>query len=157
MTKHVSLLVRITTLLAVAFVAIGCLESSVTTTTSAALAVVEEDAAAPAAPAAETPAEEAPAEDAAEEAPAEVADDGFAIVDDICTQCHGLQDADSEPITQEGRGILPDKESFAGVWMAAAKADWADTVSRMRETNSCTMTDEEEATIVEWLDANAGI
>jgi len=150
--KHVSLLVRITTLLAVAFVAIGCLESSVTTTTSPVLAVPVEGAeATPAAPAAEA---EAPAGEAAEEAPA--AGDGQAVVDNICSACHGLNAPDGSAITQEGRGIIEDRENFKGVPMTAGPRDWTDTVARMKDINTCPMTDEEQTTIVEWLNENYG-
>ncbi len=156
MMKHVSLLVRITMLLAVAFVAIGCLESSVTTTTSAALAVAEEGAAAPAeeAPAEEAPTEEAPAEEDAAEAPAEGGDDTEALMAQVCSQCHGLQDGSGADITPEGRGEIEGKEGFAGVWMAASPRDWAATVDRMKGPNACPMTDDEAAAITEWLNEN---
>lgn len=129
----------------------GCTKASVTTTTAggapAAEGTTETTAAeAPPAETTETTAAEAPAEKPAEEAPA---GDGKAVVDKVCSACHGLKG-----ITGPGKGAIAGFESFKGQDQMATKRDWAATVTRMKDTNKCPMTPEEEKTIVEWLNAN---
>jgi len=71
-------------------------------------------------------------------------------VKNICSQCHGLQDVDKNVIVA-GRGVIAPLESINQT--VGPRASWESTVDRMRDTNGCTMTDEERTEIIAWLDS----
>lgn len=72
----------------------------------------------------------------------------------VCSQCHGLQNAQGEEITPPGQGgPVP---SLKGRFFKVSARDWEATVKRMREGNNCPMTDGEFALITEYLNEQYG-
>ncbi len=91
-----------------------------------------------------TPPEPTPPEDPEPEAGVPAA------ITEICSQCHGLQDTDQNVIV-EGRGVITPLESVNQT-VGPRSGGWESTVDRMRDSNGCTMTDEQRTEIIAWLD-----
>ena len=76
----------------------------------------------------------------------------------ICSQCHGirivLDDGTSGELTPPGEGMAFFPPGFFMDCNIRSAQGWSDTVSRMRNVNGCSMTDEEEEEIVDFLSAN---
>lgn len=112
-------------------VAAGCAQPTTTTTTTEA-----------------TTSTEAPTTTVADAA-------GKAAMEKVCSQCHGLRNQQGKNITPEGKG--GPRPDMKGKWMLITQGrDWAVVVKKMKETNKCPMTPEEQESISAYMNSVYG-
>ena len=79
---------------------------------------------------------------------------GKAEMERVCSQCHGLKTPQGQEITPPGKG--GPRPELKGQLLLVTPRDWTATVKRMKDTNKCPMTPEEEQSITAYMNAVYG-